>query len=192
MMFRGAAIALWTSLWFIDPSVSAAEYPTRSIRLIVPYPAGGTTDVMARAMQEPLAKLLGQPIVIDNKSGAAGTLGAAEVARSDPDGYTLLFSNDGPSIIGPLLQKQRPFDPIESFTPISLVSTQPLVLVVSSELPVKDSLRKKAIKAASIWDGRSGIAGTSGDHAVRKNGGHFCSPCTVSRCGTFDAGRDDW
>ncbi len=138
MIFRAIAIALWTSLWLIDPSISASEYPSRSIRLVVPYPAGGTTDVMARAMQEPLAKLLGQPIVIDNKSGAAGTLGAAEVARSNPDGYTLLFSNDGPSVIAPLLQKQRPFDPIESFTPISLVSTQPLVLVVNSELPVKD------------------------------------------------------
>ena len=117
---------------------AADNYPSRPIRLIVPYPAGGSTDIMARALQEPMAKILGQPIIIDNRGGAAGTTGANEASRSDPDGYTLLFANNGPISIAPLLQKGVDFDPLKSFAPVSLVSTAPLVLVASENVPVKD------------------------------------------------------
>jgi tripartite-type tricarboxylate transporter receptor subunit TctC len=119
-------------------SAAADNFPSRPIRLIVPYPAGGSTDIMARALQEPMAKILGQPIIIDNRGGAAGTTGSNEAARSDADGYTLLFANNGPISIAPLLQKGVDFDPLKSFAPVSLVSTAPLVLVASEKVPVTD------------------------------------------------------
>jgi tripartite-type tricarboxylate transporter receptor subunit TctC len=122
----------------VGTPAAADNYPLRPIRLIVPYPAGGSTDIMARALQEPLAKILGQPLIIDNRGGAAGTTGANEAARADADGYTLLFANNGPISIAPLLQKGVDFDPLKSFAPVSLVSMAPLVLVASENVPVKD------------------------------------------------------
>src|ERR1700755_664253 len=119
-------------------SAAADNFPSRPIRLIVPYPAGGSTDIMARALQEPMAKILGQPIIIDNRGGAAATTGSNEAARSDADGYTLLFANNGPISIAPLLQKGVDFVPLKSFAPVSLVSMAPLVLVASENVPVKD------------------------------------------------------
>ncbi|MEP9353966.1 tripartite tricarboxylate transporter substrate binding protein [Xanthobacter sp. KR7-65] len=119
-------------------SAQAAPYPERPIRLLVPYPPGGTTDVMARAMQDPLSKILGQPIVVENRAGAAGTIAAREVAKAAPDGYTLLFSNDGPGVIAPLIQKHAGYDAQKSFTPITLVATQPMIMVVNAAVPVTD------------------------------------------------------
>ncbi|TCT03850.1 Bug family tripartite tricarboxylate transporter substrate binding protein [Aquabacter spiritensis] len=126
------------ALPFALSGAQAAPYPERPIRVLVPYPPGGTTDVMARAMQDPLSRLLGQPVVVENRAGAAGAIAAREVAKATPDGYTLLFSNDGPSVIAPLLQKQAGYDAMTSFTPISLVATQPMILVVNGDLPVDD------------------------------------------------------
>lgn len=132
------ALSLIFAVVLVSATAAADNYPSRPIRLIVPYPAGGSTDIMARALQEPMAKILGQPIVIDNRGGAAGTTGSNEAARSDPDGYTLLFANNGPISIAPLLQKGIDFDPLKSFAPVSLVSTAPLVLVASEKVPVND------------------------------------------------------
>jgi tripartite-type tricarboxylate transporter receptor subunit TctC len=131
--------ALALGLVVLTGTAAADNYPSRPIRLIVPYPAGGSTDIMARALQEPMAKNLGQPIIIDNRGGAAGTTGANEAARADADGYTLLFANNGPISIAPLLQKGVDFDPLKSFAPVSLVSKAPLVLVVSEKVPVNDA-----------------------------------------------------
>lgn len=133
---RFAVLALW--LVALAGSAAADDYPSRAIRLIVPYPAGGSTDIMARTLQEPLAKILGQPIIIENRGGAAGTTGASEAARAAPDGYTLLFANNGPISIAPLLQKDIGFDPLKSYAPVSLVSKAPLVLVASEKVPVSD------------------------------------------------------
>jgi len=131
--------ALVLGIVFLAGPAGADNYPSRPIRLIVPYPAGGSTDIMARALQEPMAKILGQPLVIDNRGGAAGTTGANEAARADADGYTLLFANNGPISIAPLLQKGVDFDPLKSFAPVSLVSKAPLVLVASEKVPVNDA-----------------------------------------------------
>lgn len=131
--------ALVFGLVIFAGSAAADNYPSRPIRLIVPYPAGGSTDIMARALQEPMAKILGQPLIIDNRGGAAGTTGANEAARADADGYTLLFANNGPISIAPLLQKGVDFDPLKSFAPVSLVSRAPLVLVASAKVPVNDA-----------------------------------------------------
>src|SRR3954471_14346481 len=135
-VFRVLTFAFGVAL-FAAPA-AADNYPSRPIRLIVPYPAGGSTDIMARALQEPMAKILGQAIVIDNRGGAAGTTGSNEAARADADGYTLLFANNGPISIAPLLQKGVDFDPLKSFATVSLVSTAPLVLVASEKVPVND------------------------------------------------------
>lgn len=114
------------------PGLAAAEYPDRPVKLVVPYSPGGTTDIMARTLQEPLSKILGRPVIVDNRAGAAGAIGTSQVAHSAPDGYTLVFGNNGPSAIVPLTQTDVGYDPIKDFAPVSLVSVAPLVLVINS------------------------------------------------------------
>jgi tripartite-type tricarboxylate transporter receptor subunit TctC len=116
-------------------AAAAQVFPSKPVRIIVPYPAGGTTDLMARALQEPMQKTLGQPVIIDNKAGAGGAIGAREVARSPADGYTLLFSNNGPSSTVPILQKDAGYDSLKDFSAVSLVSTAPLFVVVNAAVP---------------------------------------------------------
>jgi len=144
-------------LWLIGavcmlPSLALAQYPDRPIRLVVPYAPGGTTDIMARTLQEPLSKALGQPVIVDNKAGAAGAIGTGQVAHAAPDGYTLVFGNNGPSAIVPLLQTDVGYDPIKDFTPVSLVSLAPLVLVTHESVPATDV--KGLIAFAQAQDGR--------------------------------------
>lgn len=127
-----AALCAWPALSW------AQAFPTKPIRLVVPYPAGGTTDVMARALQAPLQAKLGQPLVIENKPGAAGVLAAREVARAVPDGYTLFFVNSGIVSVTPQVVKNAGFDGIKDFAPIALVSTAPLFVVTNGSLPVTD------------------------------------------------------
>ncbi len=116
-----------------------ASYPSKPITIVVPYPAGGTSDNQVRIISEPLSKILGQPVIVDNKSGASGALGAAAVARAAPDGYTLLYPNNG-VLIAPLVSKQSGFDPLKDFAPITTVTKVPMVLVVSKSVPA-DNLR---------------------------------------------------
>lgn len=144
-------------LWLIGavcvlPSMALAQYPDRPIRLVVPYAPGGTTDIMARTLQEPLSRALGQPVIIDNKAGAAGAIGTGQVAHAAPDGYTLVFGNNGPGAIVPLLQTDVGYDPIKDFTPVSLVSLAPLVLVTHESVPATDI--KTLIAFAKAQDGR--------------------------------------
>ena len=120
------------------PAAAQAPYPDKPIRLVVPYAPGGTTDIMARTLQEPLSKVLGQPVIVDNKAGAAGAIGTKQVATAAPDGYTLVFGNNGPSAIVPLIQKDVGYDPIKDFAPVSLVSIAPLTLVVHPSVPANN------------------------------------------------------
>lgn len=115
----------------------AQGYPTKPIRMIVPYPPGGPTDVQARVVAQKLGELLGQPVVIENRGGAGGMLGSAVVAKSEPDGYTLLMGASGPQAIGPLMAKEPPYDPVKDFTPLSLVSYSPLLLVTHPKLQTR-------------------------------------------------------
>ncbi len=115
----------------------AQEFPNRPIRLVVPYPPGGTTDIMARALQERIGELLGQPLIVENRPGTAAMLGTLEVARAKPDGHTLLFANNGVSI-APFLQKATDFNPTKALSAVSLVSRAPLLLLVSSKVPASD------------------------------------------------------
>jgi tripartite-type tricarboxylate transporter receptor subunit TctC len=116
----------------------AQAFPDKPIRMVVPYAAGGSTDNMARVMQEPLQKALGQPVIIDNKAGAAGAIAAREVIRSKPDGYTLFFVNNGNLAVTPYVSKDANYDGAKDFTPIALVSSAAMVAVVPAALPVND------------------------------------------------------
>jgi tripartite-type tricarboxylate transporter receptor subunit TctC len=129
-----------TAVLAAAPLIALAQsgFPSRPVQMLIPYPAGGTTDVMARALQEPLAKALGQPVVVENKSGAAGVLAAREVARGKPDGHTLLFVNSGILTVTPYVQKDAGFDGAKDFAPVALVTTAPLFVLVPGTLPVND------------------------------------------------------
>ncbi len=115
-------------------SASAQTFPTRPIRLVVPYPAGGTTDQLARAIQQPMSEMLGQPVIVDNKVGAAGTIGTEIVAKAAPDGYTLDFGNCGPNGIVSLMRKV-PYDGFTDFRPLSTVALTPMILAVPADNP---------------------------------------------------------
>jgi tripartite-type tricarboxylate transporter receptor subunit TctC len=111
----------------------------QTIRLIVPYPAGGTADIMARIVAKPLGPLLGANVIVDNVSGAAGTLGLGQVARAEGDGTTLVLTNTGPSAIAPAMNSKVPYDAVKDFTAISLVAKSPLLLMVHPGFDVKDT-----------------------------------------------------
>ena len=131
-LLRAAALAGAAALAL--PVFSQEAWPSRPIRVIVPYPAGGTTDQLARALQQPLAELLGQPIVIENRAGAGGTLGTDLAAKATPDGYTFVFGNSGPNAIAGLLRR-LPYDPLKDLRPLSTVAIVPMNLAVPAQSP---------------------------------------------------------
>jgi tripartite-type tricarboxylate transporter receptor subunit TctC len=114
----------------------AQAWPARPIRLVVPFPPGSSPDIIARLLAEPLAHALGQAIVVDNKPGAGGNLGTGAVAKAEPDGYTFLFTIQGPLVTAPLLSKSLGYDPLKDLLPVTLVATSPNVLVVDPKLGV--------------------------------------------------------
>ncbi|WP_374522751.1 Bug family tripartite tricarboxylate transporter substrate binding protein [Hydrogenophaga sp.] len=112
-------------------------FPSRPITIVVPYPAGGTSDSQVRMIQEPLQKLLGQPVVVDNKPGASGAIAAQAVARAKADGYTLLYPNNG-LLIAPLLNRQAGYEPLRDFKPVSVTTSVPMVLVANKGVPANN------------------------------------------------------
>ncbi|MGE0557834.1 MAG: tripartite tricarboxylate transporter substrate binding protein, partial [Burkholderiales bacterium] len=123
---------------FGSAAAAAQGYPAKPVRIIVPFPAAGGTDLMARTIAEKIGAALGQQFLVDNRSGAGGTLGSDLVAKSAPDGYTLLVSSSSPLAIGPNLMKKPPYDPLRSFSPIIIISSAPNVLVVHPVVPAKN------------------------------------------------------
>jgi tripartite-type tricarboxylate transporter receptor subunit TctC len=116
---------------------AAAEWPAKPVRLIVPFPPGGSTDILGRAIAQKLQEALGQPFVVENKPGAGGSIGATEAARAVPDGYTLLMGHIGTLAINPSLYRNLAYDPLTSFTPVALVARVPNVLVVNPAVPAR-------------------------------------------------------
>jgi len=131
-MRRLAAFALLLAL----TAPAAAEYPDRPVRLIIPFPPGGSNDVVGRLVANQLSEKLGHKVFVDNRGGAGGVLGTEAAAAAAPDGYTLLIISIAHAV-NPALYKLN-YDPIKSFTPISIMATGPNVLVVNPTLPVKD------------------------------------------------------
>lgn len=138
----------------VAPLQSAAAWPTQPVRIIVPYSAGGSSDVIARSLATELGKELGQSVIVDNKPGASAMLGAEYVAHAAPDGYTLLLA-DMPHVINGSLYKTR-YDPIKDFSAIGLVGTTPLVLVVNPKLPA--NTLQDYINLARLQPGKLNLA----------------------------------
>jgi tripartite-type tricarboxylate transporter receptor subunit TctC len=131
-------IATAAGLWLaLAGFASAQDYPTQPVKLVVPFPAGGGTDALARWFAKGLEAKLGQPFVVENRAGSGTTLGAGFVARSAPDGYTIMLGTSSTYAIAPNVYKKVPFDPVKDFAPIALVAEVPFVLVVHPSLPVK-------------------------------------------------------
>ena len=118
-------------------TADAQTYPSRPVKIIVPTPAGGPVDVMARLVANQLSPALGQSVFIDNRGGAGNTLGSAEAARATPDGYTLLYSSASGLVIAPMLQKNAGYDPLKSYDPIAIVAATSNILVVHPSMPAK-------------------------------------------------------
>ena len=121
----------------IGPTAFAQTYPSKSVTLVIPFPPGGGTDTGGRILAEQLSKRWGQPVVVENKGGAAGQIGADMVAKAKNDGYTLLLGNIGTQAINPSLYPKMPYDPDTAFAPISLVAELPLAMMVNPSVPVK-------------------------------------------------------
>ena len=116
---------------------TAQGYPSKPIRLIVPFPPGGGNDTVARSVGAELSKSIGQQVVIDNRAGAGGTIGAELAAKAAPDGYTLFLAGVASHGINPVLNPKLPYDPVRDFAPVSLLASAPLIVVVHPSLPVK-------------------------------------------------------
>jgi tripartite-type tricarboxylate transporter receptor subunit TctC len=135
-------------------------YPSRAVRLVVPYGAGGVSDIMGRVVAQKMTELLGQPMVVENRPGAGGMLGTGGVAKSDPDGYTIVLSSLSAYAIGPKLVKSAPYDPINDFTAIGGVALAPTILTVNAEQPFRNLQELMAYAKANpgkLSYGSSGI-----------------------------------
>lgn len=135
-MLRTIFAAATAALLSLAPA-AAQEFPTRPITLVIPFAAGGSTDLVGRLIAESMTASLGQPVVVENKGGAGGNLGAAQVAKATPDGYTILMGTVATHALNPVLYKKMPYDPVTSFAPVSLLVIVPNVLVVNPDFPAK-------------------------------------------------------
>ncbi|MBN8965282.1 MAG: tripartite tricarboxylate transporter substrate binding protein [Rhizobiales bacterium] len=147
-----AAFAAGLLVAGFSDSGSAQPYPSNSIRIIAPFPAGGLVDILARAVGDELAKTLHQPVIVENKPGAGGNIGAELAAKAAPDGYTLLMTSPGIQSINQFLYKTMPFDPENAFTPISVVADMPMLVLVNPKTNIKTL--KGLIDAAKASPGK--------------------------------------
>jgi len=171
-MIRGLQRAALAALLTVCVSGAWAQaYPTKPIRLVVPFPAGGTTDILAREVGQRLSMTLGQPVVIDNRPGAAGNIGADLVAKSAPDGYTLLMGTVGTHAINASLYAKMPYDHVKDFAPVILVAGVPNVLEVNPALPVNSVA--DLIKLAKAKPGQINFASSGSGTSIHLSGELF-------------------
>jgi tripartite-type tricarboxylate transporter receptor subunit TctC len=138
-MIRTIARIVALALALLAPGYAAAQaWPAKPVKIVVPFPAGGTTDVVARLLAQKLADAWGQPVVVENRVGAGGNIGADVVSKSAPDGYTLLMTSGSIVTANPHMYKSLPFDPARDFVPITNVATGPQVVVVGSTVEARD------------------------------------------------------
>ena len=182
---RVVLIAL-TALTQAGP-VMAQAYPARPVRLVVPYPAGGSTDILARVLAEKISPAWGQPMVVENRAGATGVIGAELVAKAPPDGYTLLMGVNGPISIAPAI-RSMPYDSLRDFAPVTLIADAPKLMVIHPSIPAQNlqefivwaKAQGKPISFASAGIGTTGHlasemlkqrAGLDANHVPYKGGG---------------------
>jgi len=118
-------------------ALAQAKFPTKPVTLVVPYPPGGSNDTFARAVGKKLTEAWGQPVIVENKPGAGGNIGAASVSKAAPDGYTLVLMSSS-FTTGAAVSSNLPFDPVKGLTPIAMIARGPMILAVSNKLPAKD------------------------------------------------------
>jgi len=159
----GAALAVIAATAVIT-AAAAADFPQRPIRFVVPFAAGGTSDIIGRILSARMQEGLGQSLVVDNRGGAGGSIGTDIVAKANADGYTLVLGSNGTHAIVPYLYKNLPYDPIKDFTPVSMVVITPTVLAATPDLPVKsvkDLIALAKNKPGAIAYGSSGVGSTT-------------------------------
>ncbi len=165
------------------PTAASAQagWPTKPLRLVVPFAAAGTTDILARALAPELQKALGQPVVVDNKPGAGGNTAAAEVAKTPPDGYTMLMGTVGTHAINASLYPKLPFDPVKDYTPVTLVAGVPNVLVLNAAFAQKHNINSVAdfIRAAKANPGKFNMASSGNGTSIHLSGELFKSMAGV-------------
>ena len=162
----------------VAPSLARADakYPERTIRLVVPFAPAGPTDIIGRKAAEKLTPLLGQTMIVDNKAGAAGSIGAVEVKNAKPDGYTLLFAPSSTHAVNPTAFVHPAYDAVKDFTPISSICVNPLVLVVHPSMPdtvtgLVDEMKKNPGKYSYASSGNGSILHLASEYFKREVGG---------------------
>ena len=162
-MNRWMAMAVGVSFAAVSTLAAAQAWPAKPIKYVVPFAAGGTTDILARTISEKLSVALGQPVVVENKPGAGGGLGAAEVAKAAPDGYTIMGGTISTHAINASLYKNLPYDPVRDFAAITLIARVPNMLVINNDIPAKDVAELIALMKANPgkWSFASSGNGTS-------------------------------
>lgn len=132
-------LILIAAAWLLAPRLADAQtYPSRSVRVVVAYPPGGSIDTVARIVGQQLSERFGQQFLVDNRSGAAGTIGTAQVAKAQPDGYTLLMGSAAAVASAPSMYRKLPYDPLQELAPVMLIANQPNILLVHPSVPVKN------------------------------------------------------
>ena len=131
-------VMLMVAAVLLSAAVHAQQWPAKPIKIIVPYPPGGTSDILARALGPGITAALGQPVIVENKPGATGNVGADFVAKSPPDGYTLLLGDIGSLAIGPSVFASLPFDPVKDFAPVVMVAYSPHILAAHPSVPASN------------------------------------------------------
>jgi tripartite-type tricarboxylate transporter receptor subunit TctC len=160
---RHLALGLATATALAAPAAALAQaFPSRPVTILIGFPAGGPLDAHARLLGEKLAAQLGQPVVIDYKAGAGGTVGAQAVAQSAPDGHTLLMANTGTMVINPAVYSRLPYQTLKDFAPVARTAQQPLALVVNPSVPAKTVAELVALAKAGPGKLNYGSAGNGG------------------------------
>jgi tripartite-type tricarboxylate transporter receptor subunit TctC len=167
----GAAAAL--AAWLPAPASAESAYPSRPVTLIVPFPAGGQSDLVARLVTAKMVPKLGQQIVVENRGGAGGNIAAGAAARAEPDGYTLFLGFVGTHGMNSALYKKLPYDPVKDFAPISLLNITPLVLVVNPNFPAKNV--QELIDLAKANPGKYSYASSGNGTPIHLSGELFKS-----------------
>ena len=161
---RRTALAVIAALsaFVVAAPAFAQAWPAKPIKIVVPYPPGGTSDILARSVGQKLSEQYGQPVVVENKPGATGNIGADFVAKSPPDGYTLLLADIGSLAIAPSVATTLPFDPVKDFAPVVMVAYSPHLLVVHPSVPAKDAKELIAMAKAKPDTMNFAVSGIGG------------------------------